>query len=58
MWAVRVDQLEQELWSVGAVDENGDRMGSHVVGDEQAARDFAGELFGADANVTVNPLEP
>jgi hypothetical protein len=58
-WQVTIEQLDAQLWSVFGVDdiEGGDHMGSNVVGDEQAARDFAGELFGGDAQVTVNPLQ-
>ena len=55
-WTVELTQIDETLWSVSGRDDAGDHMGSNVVGDEQAARAFAEEAFGADATVTVNPL--
>ena len=58
-WTIAITQIDAQLWSVyGELehDQGVDHMGSNVVGDEQTAREFAANVFGADATVTVDPL--
>jgi hypothetical protein len=54
-WTVTITEVADGLWSVYGDGDNGDHMGSNVVGTQDDAVQFAAEQF-PDATPTIKTL--